>query len=174
MITVLILFSAQPAQGKPATLDIVPQKELRFGSFGVLTSGTRTVSPSGAVTSTGLIPAQGSVTGPAEFNIVYDRGNESRRATTLVIEVILMAPPRLTQGGLTATVSDFTTDLPGAATLAPGQPVTFTIDNCITRLCARSFRVGGRLQVQRSYGGGPISIPLPITANVILVDGRRP
>jgi hypothetical protein len=162
------------ALAKPATLDIVPQKQLRFGSFGVMASGSRTVSPSGAVTSVGIIPVQGSATGPAEFTITYDRGNENRRPVSLVIEVVLHAAPPLNLGGMVATVSDYTTDLANAPTLAPGQVVALTIDNCNTRLCSRSFRVGGRLQVQRSSGGGPISIPLPITATVILVDGRRP
>lgn len=169
-----MLVAPQDAGAKTPTLKILPTKELRFGSFGVVTNGSRTVSPTGAVTNVSIMPVQGSLTGPAEFSIVYDRGNETKRPINLVIEVILLAAPPLTQGGIKASVSDFTTDLPGAATLAPGQAVTFSIDNCITRLCTRSFRVGGRLQVQRAYGGGAINIPLPITANVLTVDGRRP
>lgn len=165
---------SQSALAKPASVNIVPQKQLRFGSFGVMTSGSRVVSPAGAVTSIGIIPAQGSVTGPAEFTIVYDRGNENRKPVSLVIEVMLLAAPPLNQGGLVASVSDFTTDLANAPVLAPGQPVLLAIDNCITRQCSRMFRVGGRLQVQRTYGGGPISIPLPIVANLVSVDGRRP
>jgi hypothetical protein len=164
----------QMAQAKPPKLEIVVQKQLRFGTFGVMTSGTRMVSPSGAVTSVAIIPVAGSVTGPAEFTIAYDRGNESRRSISLVIEVFLMEAPRVSQGGLSATVTDFTTDLPGISTLAPGRPVTIAIDNCLTRVCARTFRVGGRLQIQRSYGGGTITVPLPIVANLITVDGRRP
>jgi hypothetical protein len=159
---------------KPASVDIVPQKQLRFGSFGVMASGSRVVSPTGAVTSAGIVPVQGSVTGPAEFTIVYDRGNESKRSLSLVIEVTLLSAPPMNHGGLVATVSDYTTDLTNAPTLAPGQPVLLAIDNCITRQCSRTFRVGGRLQVQRTSGGGPISIPLPITAILISVDGRRP
>ena len=165
---------SQTASAKTASIDIVPQKQLRFGSFGVMDSGSRVVSPSGAVTSIGIVPVQGSVTGPAEFAIVYDRGNESKRPVSLVIEVMLLAAPPLNQGGLVATVSEFTTDLAGAPTLAPGQAVMLAIDNCLTRQCTRTFRVGGRLQVKRSSGGGPISIPLPITANLVTVDGRRP
>ena len=169
----LIGFS-DSALAKPASIDIVPQKQLRFGSFGVMSSGSRVVSPSGAVTSVGIVPVQGSVTGPAEFTIVYDRGNESKRSLSLVIEVTLLPAPPMNQRGLVATVSDYTTDLANAPTLAPGQPVTLAIDNCLTRQCSRTFRVGGRLQIQRSSRGGPISIPLPITANLISVDGRRP
>lgn len=162
------------AEAKPPQLDVIAQRQLRFGTFGVMSSGARVVSPSGAVTNFAIIPASGSVTGPAEFTVVYDRGNESKRALSLVIEVILLPPPPLAQGGLAATVSDFTSDLPEAPVLVPGQPVTLAINNCQTRLCARTFRVGGRLQVQRSYGGGTIAIPLPITANLLSVDGKRP
>jgi Domain of unknown function (DUF4402) len=161
-------------QAKPAKLEIISQKELRFGTFGVLTSGSRVVSPSGAVTSIAIIPVAGSATGPAEFTVSYDRGNESRRSLNLVIEVFLMEPPRVTQGGLSAAVGDFTTDLPGVTSLVPGRPVTIAINNCQTRVCARSFRVGGRLQIQRSYGGGTINVPLPIVANLISVDGSKP
>lgn len=174
LAAVMVAALAPAAQAKPPLLDIVPQKELRFGSFGVISSGARVVSPAGAVTNVSIMPVPGSFTGPAEFTIVYDRGNENKRAISLVIEVILLSAPPLNQSGLSATVSDFTTDLPGAANLAPGQAVTFSIDNCITRQCARSFKVGGRLQVQRAYGGGAISIPLPISANVVTIDGRRP
>jgi hypothetical protein len=48
------------------------------------------------------------------------------------------------------------------------------MNNCQTELCNTTFRVGGKLQVQSSSGGGNLSFPLPLSATVIEVNGRAP
>jgi hypothetical protein len=174
LLGVALFATSGTAQAKPASLDLRAQRELRFGSFGVMASGARVVSPTGAVTNQSIFPVPGGITGPAEFAIVYDRGNESRMALNLVIDLTVLSIPRFTTPTLSGTLSDLTSDLPGAPGLTSGQVVRLTINNCLTRTCQISFKVGGRLQVDRSGVGGAVSIPIPMSVTLVEVNGRRP
>jgi hypothetical protein len=93
----------------------------------------------------------------------------------------MMAPPSrcccnwcspvslLAQRDVSGDLSQFDTDLPGIPVLIPGAPVTYTLNTCATRVCTLTFHVGGRLDVAASNGGAPVSVTLPITAQVISV-----
>lgn len=151
-------------------LTVQPGRDLSFGSFVVFSQGSRTVSATGAVTSSSVLPAGQDLAFPASFTVSYDRGNESRRPINLVIQVQLMTPPPLATGGITGSLSGFSTDLAGYPAINPGQVMTLAIDNCTTRTCSRSFRIGARLDVRRSYGGGRIGIPLPVTAVLVAIN----
>jgi hypothetical protein len=50
-----------------------------------------------------------------------------------------------------------------------GTTMTLTLRGCAQRRCGTSFRVGGRLQVTRNYGGGELVFPLPAVATVLAV-----
>lgn len=161
----------EAARAARPELRVLPTAKLSFGSFVVFSQGSRTVSASGAVSSAGIEPAGQDSTYPASFTVNYDRGNESRRPISLVIDIQLMQPPPVTIAGVTGTLSGFTTDLAGAGAISPGQVITIAIDNCTSRQCARSFRIGGRLDVQRSQGGGgTVIIPLTVVATLVSVN----
>lgn len=166
----LLLGLPTPASAARPRLTVDPTRALSFGSFVVFSQGSRTVSATGDVTSVAVEPAGHDVAFPASFVVSYDRGNESRRPISLAIEVQLLNPQQVTAGGLVGSLSGFTTDLGGFAGITPGQVVTLAIDNCTTRICSRAFRIGARLDVQRNYGGGQVSIPLPVTAALVAID----
>src|SRR5512143_2915484 len=73
-VAMLGLYPAQQAAAKPPSVKVLANADLRFGAFGVMATGARTISTAGAVTNFGIIPVPGSPTGPAEFSVVYDRG----------------------------------------------------------------------------------------------------
>ena len=163
-------FYASPAAiaNKPE-LQIISNAQLRFGSFAVPTRGFREISPSGAIISAGIFALSDSGTGPASFTVQYDRGNNGRRRLNLVIELVLSAPSTFTSGGLTAQLSRYQTDLPGYSSVQPGQIIRIEMPNCTQRVCSTSFNLGGRLDVERNFGGGPIVIPIPADAVLISV-----
>lgn len=154
----------------PASIIVTQDAPLRFGSFVVPSSGSRQVTASGMVTNQSIIDAHTGPTGPAQFTIAYDRGNQSRRMLDIQIEVVLFGVPQVTVGGVSARLSSFDTDIPGVSALTPGQAVTISLRNCITRVCSTTFHIGGRLDVTRSYGGAVITVPLPISATVVAVN----
>lgn len=158
-----------PAQATPSQLSVVSQTDLRFGSFAVMGAGYRIVSPSGAVQDSGIFSTSASGTGPAQFAIVYDRGSNDRRALDLQIQLIFSPPPTVQIGGVTANLSDYQSDLPGAPQIIPGQVVEIQIPNCTTRVCQTTFRMGGRLDVNRNFGGARIDIPIPVDAFLVSV-----
>lgn len=161
------------AEAQRPQLNIISNSDLRFGSFVVLGSGSRTVSPNGAVTDVSLIPAGSGGTGPARFTISYDRGNRRIRPADLEFEVVFSSVPLTTQGGVQARVSSFQSDLPGYRNFSPGQIIQLTLQNCRTRICSRTFNVGARLDVQRNYGGAQLNIPLPVDAALISIRRSR-
>lgn len=161
---------AFPSRAEPEKVTILTPVALRFGTFAVPTTGYREVAASGAVTSSGIFALDDSGVGPARFTVEYDRGNNSKRRLDLTIEVVFSAPATFAQGGLTARLSRYQTDLPGYGLVQAGQVLTINIPNCIERVCSRSFSLGGRLDVDRSFGGGPVVIPIPIDA--VLVAAR--
>lgn len=162
---VLSLLAATPARADDLTL--VALQQLRYGSFAVAGSGSRTVSATGLVTDNGVMPVAGP-TGPAEFSLAFDRGG-SGKIVTVVVQVLLGSIGPVSQGGVAGALSAFTTDLPGVPLLVPGQAAIFTLTACATRICTRSFRIGARLDVTRANGGAALTIPLPVSATVLAV-----
>ncbi len=159
-----------PASAKVPTLLISSDSDLRFGSFIVIGSGSRTVTAAGMVSDVSIVPAGRGDTGPARFTVSYDRGNESKRVLSLVIEVVLSSVPRIVRGGVSAQLGQFVSDIPGAASVQPGSPIVLTIPNCSARVCSRTFAIGGRLDVTSQFGGASFQIPLPIDAVIRSVD----
>lgn len=156
-----------PAVAVPPTLSIINPVLLRFGTFAVPVSGFREVSPSGNVTSSGIFALSNGGTGPAMFTVQYDRGNNGKRRLDIVIELTFSTPPAFVQGGLNARLSRYQTDLPGYGVITPGQTLRIEMLNCLQRVCSRSFNLGGRLDVDRAFGGGLVEIPIPVDAVVI-------
>jgi len=170
LFSVLMLLAPARAAAAPPELRIISETELEFGTFAVIGSGYRIVGPDGSIQSTGIFSMSSSDTSPARFTIRYDRGNNGRRRLNLRIQLILAPAPMVTQGNLVARLSNYRTDIPGAANVSPGQIVEVTIPNCRTRICSTSFRVGGRLDIQSNSGGGKIAIPIP--AEIVLISVR--
>ena len=106
---------------------------------------------------------------PARFTIRYDRGNASRRRLNLRIQLVLSAAPVVTQGGIVARLTSYTTDLPRAGVVQAGRVIEVDIPNCVQRVCSTSFAVGARLDIRRNFGGGNIEIPIPVDAVLISV-----
>jgi Domain of unknown function (DUF4402) len=167
---VAALIAPVPAQAAPASLTVTPDTALRFGSFVVITTGSRTVSASGAVTNSGIFPVGTAPVGPAQFTVTYDRGNNSPQTLSVTFQLVLGSVAPVSQAGVSGTLSGFVSDLPGAAVLVPGQVITITIPSCATRTCSRTFRVGARLNVTRTSGGAALTIALPVTATLISAD----
>lgn len=157
----------QAVRADQPTISVSQNAPLRFGSFMVFDSGSRTVGVAGDVLDSGIAGTPEEYPAPAQFTVSYNRGNESRRPLELVIEVTLADVPPVTLGGIRASVSNLTSDLPGGAALLPGRPVRITIANCSQRVCGRSFRIGGRIDVSRSYGAGQLTLPLLVQAVLI-------
>jgi hypothetical protein len=161
-----------PAQGASPEIRVTAERELAFGTFMVFGSGARTVRASGAVSDNAIVPLEGAIPAPARFTITYDRGNQSRNVLNLDLELVISAPPLVRQGGVEARLSAYETDLPGAPQVMPGQVIRMTIDDCRTRVCSRSFQVGGRLDVTRHFGGAQLVVPIPVDVTVISIDRR--
>lgn len=157
------------AVAEPAAVRIISNSDLNFGSFAVPTSGFREISATGAVTSSGIFALSDTGTAPARFTVQYDRGNNGRQRLNLVINVTFSAPPGFAQGGLTARLSRYQTNLPGYGLVQPGQVIRIELPNCVQRVCSTTFTVGGRLDVERSFGGGPVTIPIPVDATLVSV-----
>lgn len=166
-VALAALAGSGPAIAIPPKLTVVNSVFLRFGSFAVPTSGYREISPTGGVTGAGIFALNSAGTGPAQFTVQYDRGNNSKQALNLTIDMVFSAPPNFSQAGLTARLTRLQSDLPGYATIAPGQVVRLQVVNCVQRVCSRSFNLGGRLDVDRGFGGGVVEIPIPVDAVVI-------
>lgn len=163
------LVAPAPLHADPSQLRILPQSELRFGSFAVPSRGSIEVSPTGAVTRDGIISITSGDTSPARFVVRYDRGNNGRNRLDLQIQLVISAPTNFVQGGVTATLSRFQTDLPGYAAIAPNQIVEIRMPNCQQRVCETSFSLGGRLEIDRRFGGAEVSIPIPVDAVLVAV-----
>ena len=159
----------QPAHADTPTAFVQPELDLRFGTMAVFGTGTRTITPSGSVSDSGIFPATGDNPGPARFTVGYNRGNEGKNRLDVIFLITFGTVPPVTQGGVSATVSNLTSDLPGALTILPGHSVQITITNCRVRLCAVSFNVGGRLDVTSLYGGANLTTPVPVSVTVLSV-----
>ena len=156
-----------PAIAVPPTISIINSVLLRFGTFAVPSSGYREVSPSGGVTSSGIFALGNGGTGPATFTVQYDRGNNSKRRLDIVVDLVFSTPPAFSQAGLNARLSRYQTDLPGYGLVAPGQTIRIELANCLQRVCSKTFNLGGRLDVDHTFGGGFVEIPIPVDAVVV-------
>lgn len=167
------LLAALPAQAKEPEVRIDATSDLQFGTFMVFGSGARTVSANGTVSDNGVVALEGSVPAPARFTITYDRGNESNQTLNIVLELVISAPPLVRQGGVEARLSGYETDLPGALRIDAGRAIRLTLANCRTRICTRTFQVGGRLDVTRHFGGAALVVPIPVDVTVISAERAR-
>lgn len=169
----MLVTMGQPTWAAKESITITPLTPLRFGSFVVISTGSRTVSHTGAVTNTSIFPVSGDASGPATFELAYNRGNNAgvnganAKPLTVQVELTLLPVQPIETGGVSGTLGDFTTDLSGAPALQSGVPVQIAIENCTTRICRRTFRVGGRIFVNRSSGGATLSFALPIAATLL-------
>ncbi|WP_100259555.1 DUF4402 domain-containing protein [Qipengyuania seohaensis] len=165
----MCMFAASPAASNRPQVSVQNPAALRFGTFAVPTSGFREVSPRGGISSGGIFALDDTGVGPAQFVVQYDRGNNGRRELNLVIEIVFSAPGTYAQGGLTARLSRYQIDLPGYGAVQPGQVIRIELPNCRQRVCSRSFNLGGRIDVDRNFGGGLVEIPIIVDAAVISV-----
>ncbi|GEO01330.1 hypothetical protein NSE01_31620 [Novosphingobium sediminis] len=156
-----------PALAAAPSATVSADQALRFGSFFTDTSGTRTVSATGSVTGSAIVPLTGTAPGPAQFTFTYDRGNNANTNYSLLIAVLVPGAASQISGGVTGTIASFDTDLPGVSALVPGQTAQVTLTGCQRRICSRTFRVGGTLQVARTSGGAELAIPVPIVVTVL-------
>ncbi len=158
--------TAPAARAAAPTVSVRADQQLRFGTFFTDTAGSRTVSASGAVSGSAVVPIGSSPAGPAQFTITYDRGNNANRSYALLVQLIVTGVS-LKVGGVTGSLSSFDTDLPGVGPLLPGQAAVYTIKGCQRQICTHTFRVGGKLDVTRTTGGAALTLALPVTVVVI-------
>lgn len=166
-------FVPVPLFGKTPEVSIIPERALQFGTFMVFGSGSRLVSASGAISDSSVIALDGTAPAPARFTVRYDRGNENNHVLDIELELAISDSPRTRVDGVEASVSSFETDLPGGAQVSSTKPVRMMIANCRARVCTRSFQVGGRLEVTRSFGGADVEVPIPIDVRIIAVERQR-
>jgi hypothetical protein len=165
----LLAWHVMPVAAATPSFNLTVDADLRFGSFVVVSTGARVVSANGTVTNIGIFPIASGATGPAQFTVAYDRGNNGNKALDLSIELFMGNVPTVGSGGVTGRLSGFTTDMAGVPTLQTGQIVPIAITGCVSRICSRTFRIGSRLDVSRSGTGRTIAIPIPITATLVNV-----
>lgn len=151
-------------------LRVITQRELSFGSFAVLGNGYREVSPTGGVHDAGTASVGGHGATPARITVRYDRGAEDRTPIDLRIQLVFSAPDALPMGGLTARLSRYQSDLPGALYISKGQPVQADILNCTTRICEKTFHLGARLDVEQQARGAIVTIPISVDATLISIE----
>ncbi|MCB2067420.1 MAG: DUF4402 domain-containing protein [Erythrobacter sp.] len=152
---------------------IVAESDLRFGTFMVFGSGSRTVSASGLVTDNSILALEGNPTGPARFTVSYDRGNESIHVLDIELELVLSPVGMVQNDGVQGTLTAFQTDLAGMGVITPGQPIRIRLRDCRERVCSQSFHIGARLEVTRQYGGADLVVPIPVDVAVISVERSR-
>lgn len=163
---------AKPLVAKPAEVRVTVESEMHFGTFMIFGSGRRTLGVNGTVIDNSIIALEGTRPSPAQFTVSYDRGNESRHVLDIEIELYITAPDSVQINGVTGRLSALETNIPGASRPAEGQPIRITIPNCRTRVCSRSFSIGGTLDVTRAYGGASLTIPILFDA-ILLSDDRQ-
>ena len=156
---------AGPSQGRPPTITVTEQANLRFGKFAVIVAGERTVGIDGSVRDTGLISAGPAATGPATFKISYDRGNASSKSQTLEL-LVAVRSGEFAQGGIRANLRNITSDVPGARNITPGVPFVLQIKDCRTRVCTTSFKLGATMEIANTRGGGEVVIPTFVDVTV--------
>lgn len=167
-VALLGLMAAEPAMAA-AGITVTADQTLRFGTFAVAGSGTRTVGASGTTSNTNVYPVSGSTSGPAQFTIAYERLIQTGLPINVTVQITIAPVSSVTQNGVTGSISQFTTDLPGNASVTAGQAFTYTIANCTTFICQQSFRIGASLNVSQSTAGATLTAPLSVTATIVTV-----
>lgn len=163
----LALLATVQASAKPQEIRISSESDLSFGTFMVFGTGSRSVSTTGAVIDTAIVAVEGSSPRPARFTVQYDRGNESKQALDITVEIVMAAPASVRNAGVDARLSALETDLPGHSRVVSGEAITLRLTNCRSRVCSRSFAVGGRLDITRNFGGAKVEIPITIDARIV-------
>lgn len=159
-----------PAMARPEEVRVRSQSNLHFGTFMVVSTGSRRVSVTGAIIDTAIVSLDGSQPRPARFTVEFDRGNEGRQTLDITIELVLSAPASARFGGVDARLGGFETDLVGHPRVSVGDVMTIRLTNCRTRVCGQTFSIGGQLDVTRNFGGAQIDIPLTIDARIVARD----
>ncbi|WP_420382270.1 DUF4402 domain-containing protein [Novosphingobium sp.] len=167
------LFVIMPCQAHAAaaTFTATANQPLSFGTLVVSGSGSRTIAPDGTSTSTGILPLGDSISGPAQFTMTYTHASGLFLFYFLQIQVTMPSANSVTINGVQGTISNFTTDLPGMASLQPGQTGTATVTNCFSPTCTIVFHVGGTLNVTSGNQGAQLVFPLQLVATVTQVLG---
>jgi len=117
-----------------------------------------------------MLALEGITTKPAGLTLEYDRGDGARGPLDITIEVVITTQGRQRFGGVEARIARLRTDLPGHRRVSSGEVMVVRLTNCRSRVCALSFNVGGRLRLNRLYGGAKIHIPLAVDARVVSVE----
>jgi hypothetical protein len=158
--------------GAPAHAQLTPtftasaNQPLQYGKVVTSGGGSITISPDGAISENGVVPVSGLSSTPAEYTLTYNKGLTGLLTTELIIQITLVAPSGANTGGISGTLSGFTTDLPGYSQIQPGQTLTYTLYNCFTPTCTVTFHIGGTLNIATSGGGGTLTFPLVVMATV--------
>ena len=153
------------------TLTITSDTNLNFGTIVAPGVGSRIVGADGSVSNIGVVPIGANTARPAQFTITYDRGVNNGLMMQLIFQIVLGSVPGGTVNGVQGQLSAFSTDLAGLGSLQPGQVGTFTITNCVTRVCTLTFHVGARLDVAGAASTAPLSFPLPMMVTALAVVG---
>jgi hypothetical protein len=169
-----VLLAPLPVSAAAPEVRIVPDSELDFGAFMVFGSGSRTVTASGAVSDVSIVGLEGNPPSPARFTVLYDRGNNSRHPMDIELELVMSSVAPVRVGGTTGELTAFETDLPQALRIEPGQAIRISFADCRTRICSRSFQLGAKLNVTRSYGGARLVVPIPFDVAVLSADRESP
>lgn len=169
VLLVSSLATPLPVLADTAGVTVISEQPLRFGTLVVPSTGSRTITANGSVSDSGILAIGGTAYGPAQFTITYDRQSDSTRPINILMQVFLAGSQTVKQGAVTGRLSNFDTDLPGIAGLLPGSVATFTLTGCRQRRCSQTFRVGARLDVNRTSGGADFVFALPVTASVLAV-----
>lgn len=150
-----------------SSLLLTQDEPLRFGSFAVLDHGSKSVGALGAVIDEGLIPLGSAHENPAQFTLIWQRGDNSVQPVTVVVQLAFGKPPPAIAGSITAQITSYETDLGGLSTITPGGGLSYTFASCTSRTCSATFRVGARIDVTATGDGAPVTLALPITARIV-------
>ena len=172
LAAVLALVLASPARAAgTATFTATALQPLSFGTLVTANGGSMTVAPDGTTTTDALFALPSSFATPAEFTLTYTQPPGQLISLVVVFQFSLPAVPNQSVSGIQGKLTNYTTDLPGVATLQPGQVASYTMPVCISTSCSVTFHVGGTLTVTRSSGGGVLTFPLTLQSTVTTLLG---
>lgn len=163
---------ASPALAQAtSTLTSTADQALRFGTIVTGGSGSRTVSAAGAITDAGVFPVGAQSAGPAQFTLTYNRAPGDLRFLLLTFQITLLSVPNVSANGVQGSLGGFTSDIPGAATIQPGQTVNYVLPLCLQASCSVTFHVGATLNVVQANSGANLSFVLPVVTTVTSAFG---
>lgn len=150
-----------------ATISLVQNQPLRFGTFAVLGQGSKTVGAAGNITEQGLVSFGRDPVAPAEFTLTWQRNNATRFPVTVVVQLSYGASAPVTINGITGQITSYESDLGGLSTINPGGNESYTFLACAAATCSVRFRVGGRLAISAGSDGAQLTMPVPLTARIM-------